>query len=255
MPSRRSARRLLLILDPPQPRNMTKANSALSPLAVGRHDIFGHKRDRRGLADQLVLVRVGFRRDQGEHGGAVRRRNADPALSGLKTHIKGQVESELIQVESQASVLIADENVNRVHAEVGRYRGPAVARPWPAIIRRQNCDQSLERRRLISDRCQRLIEIVHDVFHVFDSHGNADQAVCNFDLAPPFSPSAAWVMVAGCEIRVSTPPRDSASEHTRTFFNILLALERDPVSKVIIEPKPVICCCARSCCGCSGRPG
>ncbi len=98
---------------------MTKANSALSPLAVGSHDIFRHKRDRRGLADQFVLIRVGFGRDQGEHGGAMRRRNTYPALSGLKADIKGQVKSELIQVEPQASVLIADENVDRVHAEVG----------------------------------------------------------------------------------------------------------------------------------------
>ena len=109
----------LLILDTPETRNMTKANSALSPLTVGRHDIFRHKGDRRGLADQLVLIRVGFRRDQRKHGGAVRRRNSYPALSGLKAHIKGQVEAELIHVEPQASVLIADENIDRVHAEVG----------------------------------------------------------------------------------------------------------------------------------------
>src|ERR1700682_2061215 len=98
---------------------MTKANSPLSPLAVGGHDIFRHKRDRSRLTDQLVLVRAGFRRDQGEHGATVRRRNSYPALSGLKAHIKSQVESELIHVEPQAPVLIADENVDRVNAEVG----------------------------------------------------------------------------------------------------------------------------------------
>src|SRR5713226_6875456 len=97
---------------------MTKANSPLSPLAVRSHDIFRHKRDRSGLTDQLVLIRVGFRCDQAKHGGAVRGRNAYPALSGLKTHIKGQVESELLHVEPQAAVLIADENVDCVNAEV-----------------------------------------------------------------------------------------------------------------------------------------
>src|ERR1700732_290020 len=98
---------------------MTKANAPLSPLAVRSHDIFSHKRDRRGLTDQFVLIRVGFRCDQGEHGGAVRWSDSYQALSGLKTHIKGQIEPELIHVEPQTSVLIADENVDRVNAEVG----------------------------------------------------------------------------------------------------------------------------------------
>ena len=88
-------------------------------MAVSGHDIFGYKGDRRGLADQLVLIRVGFRRDQRKHRGAVRRRNSYPALSGLKAHIKGEVEPELIYVEPQASVLIANKNVDRVNAEVG----------------------------------------------------------------------------------------------------------------------------------------
>src|SRR5207245_2844062 len=36
----------------------------------------------------------------------------------------------------------------------------------------------------------------------------------------------------------------------RTFLSIFLAFESDPVSNVIIEPKPDICCCASSYCGC-----
>ncbi len=66
----------------------------------------------------------------------------------------------------------------------------------------------------------------------------------------PFSPKAPWVMVAGCEIKVSTPPSDSPSEHTRTFFSIFFALESEPVSNVIIAPKPDICRRANSCWGC-----
>ncbi len=98
---------------------MTEANSATSPLAVGGHDIFGNKSDRRRVANQLVLSGVGFRGDQGQHGRAVGRCDADPALSGLKTHIEGQTESKLIQVEPQASVLITNEDVDGVDAEVG----------------------------------------------------------------------------------------------------------------------------------------
>ena len=67
--------------------------------------------------------------------------------------------------------------------------------------------------------------------------------------ALPLLPRAAWVMVAGCEIRVSTPPSDSPSEHTRTRFNRRAALARDPVSKVIIEPNPDICRLASWCWG------
>jgi hypothetical protein len=65
----------------------------------------------------------------------------------------------------------------------------------------------------------------------------------------PFAPSPAWVIVAGCEIRVSTPPKDYASEQIRSFFSILLAFFSDPVSNVIIDPKPLICRFASSCSG------
>ena len=65
----------------------------------------------------------------------------------------------------------------------------------------------------------------------------------------PFAPKPACVIVAGCEIKVSTPPSDSPREHTRSFFSILLAFFRDPVSNVIIEPKPLICLFASACCG------
>src|SRR5947209_14465027 len=71
----------------------------------------------------------------------------------------------------------------------------------------------------------------------------------------PFSPSAACVIVAGCEINVSTPPSDSPSEQTRTRFSSFLALPSEPVSKVIMEPNPDICRCASSCWGWSGCPG
>src|SRR6266403_950909 len=50
-------------------------------------------------------------------------------------------------------------------------------------------------------------------------------------LRRPSSPTAACVIVAGCEIRVSTPPRDSANEHTRTLRSILLAFASDQRSE------------------------
>ena len=78
---------------------MTKANSASSPFAVGGNDIFCDKHNLRMLTDQLVFIGIGIRGDQGQHGRAVRRRNPDPALPGLKADIKGQTKSKLIQIE------------------------------------------------------------------------------------------------------------------------------------------------------------
>ena len=112
-------RRALFILDAPQARNMPKADSAPAPLAISCHDIFGDKSNLRRLTDQFVLVRLGIRRNQGDDRGAVGRRDSNPTLSRLQAHIKGQTESKLIEIEPQTSILIANENVDRVDAEVG----------------------------------------------------------------------------------------------------------------------------------------
>ena len=110
---------MLLILDPPQPRNMTKANPAFSPLAVGGDHVFRHKSHRSRLANELVLVRVGLRRDQGKHSRPIGRSNAHPSLSGLQADVIGQIESQLIYVKLQAAVLIANEDIDGINAEVG----------------------------------------------------------------------------------------------------------------------------------------
>jgi hypothetical protein len=80
-----------------------------------------------GLANLFVLVGVGFRSDKGKHGRAVGRRNAYAALPGLKADVKGKAESKLIHVESQASILVANENVDRVNTKVGVVANLAVA--------------------------------------------------------------------------------------------------------------------------------
>src|ERR1035441_2412929 len=66
---------------------------------------------------------------------------------------------------------------------------------------------------------------------------------------------AACVMLAGCEISVSTPPSDSPMVQTRTRFSSRLALPSEPVSNVIMEPKPDICRHANSYCGWLFSPG
>jgi len=84
-----------------------------------------------------------------------------------------------------------------------------------------------------------LIEIIHDVFHVLNSHG-----IRTSHPYSDFSPSlfASGRVGHGCgmrRIRVSTPPEIPPAS-IRVFPEHFLALESDPVSKVIIEPKPVI---------------
>ena len=97
---------------------MAKAHTATTPLAIGSHDIFGDKSNRSALTNQLVVIRVGLRCNQGDHCGAVWRRDSNPTLPGLKANIKGQIESKLIEIEPQASILIANEDIDRIDAEV-----------------------------------------------------------------------------------------------------------------------------------------
>ena len=58
---------------------------------------------------------------------------------------------------------------------------------------------------------------------------------------PSFARSSAlrpaWVMLAGCEISVSTPPSDSPSVQSFTAFSIAFAFSCEPVSNEIIDAK------------------
>jgi hypothetical protein len=66
----------------------------------------------------------------------------------------------------------------------------------------------------------------------------------------------AWVMIAGCSMRLSTPPSDSAQANTFTAFRNFRAAGRPPwISKVSMPPKPFICFRASACCGWLARPG
>src|SRR5271154_161563 len=106
-------------LDPPKSRWVAKVTPALPPLAVLRNHILSEKNDRRGPADQLVVVRVGIRRDQPEHRGSVGRGNRHQAVTRLKVRIQNQMESELIHVEFETAILIFDKDVDSVNPQVG----------------------------------------------------------------------------------------------------------------------------------------
>src|ERR1700733_14575859 len=108
-----------IVVDPPEARRIAKMNSALAPFAKLGDDVFGKKNDRRVPADELIVFRIGLRRDQPENGGAVRRGNRYQPVTGLKVDIQSQIESQAVPVESQAPILIFDKNVDCVNAEVG----------------------------------------------------------------------------------------------------------------------------------------
>src|SRR5713101_721258 len=107
-----------LILEALQARRELEANSALAPFAVLDNHILGDKGDVSGLADELVLFRAGFWRDEGEVRGAVGRGDGYPATIGLNASVKDQLEAELIEVKAQAAVEIANVDRDRLKAQV-----------------------------------------------------------------------------------------------------------------------------------------
>src|SRR5262249_20850300 len=64
-----------------------------------------------------------------------------------------------------------------------------------------------------------------------------------------------WVIDAGCEMSVSTPPRLSASACSFTVFRSRRAASSEPRSNASMPPNPRIWRFARSYCGWVGKPG
>jgi hypothetical protein len=113
---------------------VAKADSAFLPLAELAEDVFGDEDDLGRPADELVLRGVGPGRDEGENGGAVGRGDRDPALARLDAGVEGQLEPELVEVEAQAAILVADEDPDGVDPEVRLGgRGPGLRRRRGAI--------------------------------------------------------------------------------------------------------------------------
>src|SRR5262249_3990304 len=91
-------------------RRMKKTDPALTPLQIQCVDIFGDKNELPYLANQVIFFRARLRSNKRKESAAVRRRHGYPAATTLKLVVNNQIESELIPVESQASILIANEN-------------------------------------------------------------------------------------------------------------------------------------------------
>jgi hypothetical protein len=111
-----------------------EADAALRPFLEFCGDVFGDEDDLRGAADELVLLGIGLGSDEGENGGAVGRSDPDPTFAGLHAGVVGDVETELVDEKVEAAVLVADEDVDAVKAEVrgrrARWEGTAHAQDY-----------------------------------------------------------------------------------------------------------------------------
>src|SRR5437016_10605588 len=102
----------------PSLRRMTKPNPALTPSVEFGSDIVGNKYRLSRTTDELIFFRLGLGSDEREQRGAIRRANQNEAAMLPKLVINDQTESKLVQVKSQASILIANEDGDMVKTEV-----------------------------------------------------------------------------------------------------------------------------------------
>src|SRR6266478_4139573 len=94
-----------------------KTDPPLGPLLEIGHNIFGNKNNVPGAANKLAFLGVGLRIDEDKHRRAIRRSDCYPAPDRYMG-ISDQVESELVHVESEASIHIGNEDGKGVNTEV-----------------------------------------------------------------------------------------------------------------------------------------
>ena len=112
---------------------MIEANSALAPFVELGGYVLSHKNHIPAPADELVFVGVGLGSNKRKDRDAIRRGNRYPAITRFITDINEQIEPKLIQVESQASILIADPDRNVVQAEMELLSIRAIGGPVRAL--------------------------------------------------------------------------------------------------------------------------
>lgn len=107
-------------LDAAETGGVLKADATFGPFLVFSEDVFGDEGQASGAADEFEVEGVWFGGDEGEDGLAVGRSYGDEAFAGLEFGVVGEMEAELVDVEAEAAVLVADVDVDGVDAEVGR---------------------------------------------------------------------------------------------------------------------------------------
>ena len=96
-----------------------KTNATSEPFAELGGYVFGDESDLCATTDEFVLWRCGFGRDEGEVGGAVRRRDADPTATSVAAAVEDELKAELIKIEGQTAIDIADEDGDGLEAQIG----------------------------------------------------------------------------------------------------------------------------------------
>src|ERR1700722_4357818 len=91
--------------------------STAAPQFVNGKDIFGKETIRRTPADAFVVLRAPLGSNHRQNSAAIRRRDCDPTAK-LETTIGNHAESELIDIELQASVMVAYENIGLENTQI-----------------------------------------------------------------------------------------------------------------------------------------
>src|SRR6266404_197357 len=102
------------VLDALQARRAAKLDAAVGPFAVLSDHIVCNKSNLSGSSDLFVFSGAGLRRNKRKYSRAVGRSNGNPPLTRLKLGIIDQIESELIEIEPEASILITNKDLDRV---------------------------------------------------------------------------------------------------------------------------------------------
>jgi hypothetical protein len=106
-----------------------KADPAAPPQLEGRVNILGDEPNLRMPADVLVVFRAPFGSDEGENRAAIRRSYGHPAAAKLEASVGQHTESQLVDVELQASIVVANEDGGLEDSKIGALR-VQVGSPW-----------------------------------------------------------------------------------------------------------------------------
>jgi len=114
--------RVKIVLEALETRRGMKADTPPGPFLKFAENVFGDEHDVCRAADEFVFGRFGLRDDKRENGGTVGRRDGDETFAGLEFGVVGEMEAELVHEEANAAVVVADEDVDALDAQVGVLR-------------------------------------------------------------------------------------------------------------------------------------
>lgn len=106
------------VVHSPEAGRVLKADAAPTPCAIFGGDILGDENDSGGPSDEPGFAGFRLRGDERKERTAIRRGDGQPPVTGFEFCVEGKIESELIEVESQALILISYIDVDGVNTEM-----------------------------------------------------------------------------------------------------------------------------------------